>query len=250
MTTSKQALNDRAGNGAIKTFPMTTIKQLFTVLFFLSFTTYGHAQIGLTGGYRFNYPSEWMLTDPGSAETIEVIGDGPSIGIDYWFRLKNKRVEFLPELNYARFERRPVVNFSTELTTYSFFFNIHLYPFDFGSDCDCPTFSKQGHTLEKGFFLRLSPGLSLFQQDFTLLGETTGDNSLAFSVAGGAGFDFGVADLLTISPLVELRYFPSLTWTGLAAVNEAPGGFSLEGEEGHLLQLMAGLRLGLRLDYR
>lgn len=223
------------------------------VLFFLCLSflfNEASAQFGLTGGYRFNEPSQWVLEDDLSVEGPGLLGNGPTIGLDYWFRLKNYRVEFMPELNYSRFTATPVAQLETQLDAYSFFFNVHFYWLDFLGDCDCPTFSKAGNSLEKGFFLRLSPGISWLQQAYVLNDQRRETNTWAPSLGAGAGFDFGLSDLVTVSPLVELRYFPSVAWSGLKAIDDPLSGLEVAGETGNLLQVMAGLRLGFRLDYR
>ena len=149
------------------------------------------AQFGFNAGYRWNDSDNWVEQSASGNQSLDLLPNGYSIGVDYWFRLKNARVEFLPELNYSSFAQTFADDREINARFLSFFFNTNFYLFDFRSDCDCPTFSKQDHTLQKGFFIQVSPGLSYlsnkglsFNQE--LQTYTLSANSLAFSI-GAAG---------------------------------------------------------------
>ena len=61
------------------------------------------AQFGASVKYQSNSFDKWddfLATESGSEESI--IGNSLEIGLNYWFRLKNQRIEFLPELYYAK----------------------------------------------------------------------------------------------------------------------------------------------------
>ncbi|MEM1217192.1 MAG: hypothetical protein AAGJ82_15965, partial [Bacteroidota bacterium] len=128
-------------------------------------------------------------------------------------------------------------------------FNTNFYVLDFEGDCDCPTFSKQGPGLQKGLFLQLSPGWSYFSQTLNdnLFGVQVTDNISAFNFGLGLGLDLGLSDLVTITPQVGFRYYPSVEWPALG--DESPIILPTEIQaESSLQQLTAGLRLGIRLD--
>ncbi len=202
------------------------------------------AQFGITGGYRFNDAPDWQVTAlDGTQEPA--LGDGLSVGVDYWFRLKNYRVEFLPEVNFSRFQQ---ANISHEynLSAFSLFANVHLYPFDFLGDCDCPTWSKQGNFLQKGFFVQISPGVSYLQQTIETESFPLKSNATALSLGGGIGFDIGIADLVTLSPIAGARYYLSAPWDGLSGVSPD----SAKPTESTVLQFFTGIRLGFRFDYQ
>lgn len=235
---------------------------LFTLLFI---TNLAMAQFGITASYRWNDAKDWKLQTLGVLEEQDILGNGYSIGIDYWFRLKNYRIEFLPELNYSTFSNDlnlglivggsavdPTIeiNFrNTTINTYSLFFNTNFYLFDFKGDCDCPTFSKQGKTLQKGFFGQVSPGLSYFQQKFESPEGDFLSNALAVSLGIGIGFDIGITDLVTFTPTVGVRYYPSVEWEALKDFGNE-NTFKILDTNSSLTQFFAGARFGIRLDYQ
>ena len=121
---------------------------------------------------------------------------GYEAAVHYWFRLPKKRVEFQPTVYYAGWlgdDRNAEVGL--QLKT-------NVYPFDFGTDCDCPTFGKQGPQLQKGLFVQLSPGVGYHR---FRLPSGAWDGQLAASVGAGVGLDLGVSNLLTLTPLVSVR---------------------------------------------
>lgn len=137
------------------------------------------------------------------------------LGVDYWFRLKQKRLEFLPELGVS-YASQSLSNSSTEavmevanVAPY-FNFNTRIYPFDFGGDCDCPTFSKDGDLLKKGLYISVSPGLiyniaSISGENALLVGNPLDESIsfLSYKLSIGAGIDIGLSDFLTINPYVS-----------------------------------------------
>ena len=231
------------------------MKKLLLLPLFFATLYISHAQIGISGSYQLNNSHDWKLTNVlNNSEEINLLGNGPAIGIDYWFRLKSVRIEFLPELNFARFSK--AIDFSgkpeTQATYLGLFFNTNFYFLDFFSDCDCPTWSKQSDGLAKGLFLQLSPGISMVNQK-TIFNE--GSNTLKAenwipSIGAALGFDIGVSDLVTISPKAGFRYYTSTEWSGLNDINNGIKEWSVESEKSSLLQFTAGLRVGIRLDYR
>lgn len=228
-------------------------KQLFTPLAILLFSLLSisslQAQFGISASYLNGQGDNWQYTPPvGSSETIDLPGTGWQAGVDYWFRLRDTRIEFLPTLAFSSQENTITsqsLSMTGESQAFHFFFNSNIYFMDLSGDCDCPTFSKEGPTLQKGLFLQVSPGYSFYS--FNLDGGDTGQNyesdDSAFSIGGGLGFDLGVSDFLTITPLATLRYYPSLSWSDLDVLYPA----ELE-EESSLMQFGLGIRLGVRLD--
>lgn len=220
-----------------------------TLLACCTFFTTAAAQIGFSGAFVHGQAPDWVTTLDGSdgEPLLELPGSGWQVGIDYWFRLKNTRIEFLPTLAYSRQAVSGTIfgGEEGELVAQAghFFFNTNIYLFDLRGDCDCPTFSKQGPTLTKGFFLQLSPGISLF--DLTNAREES-DTDLAPSIGIGIGFDIGLSDLVTLTPTLSARYYPEAYWPAL----EGPLPELYDGLQpaSTLWQYGAGLRLGLRFD--
>ena len=169
------------------------------------------AQIGFSAGYssvqtRFEYVDDFT-------------GFSPSYfgGVDYWFRLKNYRVEFYPEISYLQSGKEAYINdlnngekMEHRLSLAAGKMNVRFYPLNFKGDCNCPTFSKQGKTFEKGFFLFLTAGVNQMRvqakSDLTQYGD---DKAILLTYGAGLGLDLGVTDFLTVTPF--LRYERSAT---------------------------------------
>ncbi|MCB0632490.1 MAG: hypothetical protein R2824_29420 [Saprospiraceae bacterium] len=228
----------------MKIFPFLTLLLVLSVS--------AQAQFGFNGKYLFA-GDNWQLTPStgGQEETSDLFDKGWSAGVDYWFRLRNKRIEFLPELNYTQLNNSLAAYANNEAKIYSFFFNTNIYFLDLPGDCDCPTWSKEGPTLKKGLFLQLSPGISYW--DMTLGAATEdvnlfADRHLAFSMGAGLGFDLGLSDLITFTPMVNVRYFQKITLDHFDTINAQAGEFVSNAEASPLF-LSAGVRLGIRLDH-
>lgn len=230
------------------------MKNLLFLLFALILPTQLHAQFGINAAYRFNNAPDLKIIKSfdGTNDEFEVLSNGFSIGMDYWFRLKNYRIEFLPELNYGQYNR----NLQTDDETIalksgaaSFFLNTNIYFLDLLGDCNCPTFSKQGPTINKGIFLQLSPGLTYWNQSYT---SQSGDNeasNITFSIAAGLGVDIGITDLITLTPFGGLRYYPEIEWTDLSVITDEYFLLEVKAEKSSLMQAYTGIRIGIRLDH-
>ncbi|MCB0639363.1 MAG: hypothetical protein KDC54_22210 [Lewinella sp.] len=220
---------------------------LCSLLLILVLALPARAQFGFTGQYLTGDAPGWTARVGSGEPFLELPGDGWQAGVDYWFRLKNARIEFLPTLAYSR-QAVPSAIFdenTDELIAQAghFFFNVNIYPLDLRGDCDCPTWSKEGPTLEKGLFLQLSPGISYFNLTNA---EGGGDGNLAANIGLGLGFDFGLSELITITPILQARYYPRVIWP--AFEKGLPILFGELEAESELWQYTAGLRVGIRLD--
>lgn len=224
-------------------------------LFFLATASSLHAQFGLRASYQIYESTDWQVLDPVMNQTTELPGNSYALGIDYWLRLPNRRIEFLPTLSYARSSVILPDNNTFDGQWFQFALNTHIYPFDLLGDCDCPTFSKQSDFLQKGFFLNLSPGLAYatFASDSPDIGVLAQDNTgLVPTLGAGIGLDLGVSDLMTITPFATARYF--LPFSGpqqpVAGGDIDQPDYQLPTGEVDLWQIQAGLRFGFRFDYR
>jgi len=188
----------------------------------------------------------------------DALSTGYGLGIDFWIRLKTKRVEFLPELgiNYSQ------TSFETEITQYSldynylyFNLNTRIYPMDFEGDCDCPTFSNQSTLIKKGFYFELSPGVGYYTSHYDSSlptvsnpeGETSTATVDAFSYKIGVavGLDIGLSNLLTINPYAMYNYHFGREY-------DIPVGklsTLIDSNSGNIMsQLELGLRFAIRFD--
>jgi hypothetical protein len=158
----------------------------------------------------------------GQSETLDTVvisQDGLQASVEYGFRLKEKRLEFHPGLGY-RFSWNNR-NYDGYFNSIDLDLNTSIYPFDFGGDCDCPTFSKDGNVLKKGFFLEVSPGVAY--QILTRL-RSDPDNpsklpirskNFVWKIGGAAGIDIGITEQFTLTPMFSATWLSSSEWEGL-----------------------------------
>ena len=210
---------------------------VFTMLFFQN----AYAQVGLSAGFKMMNASAWtdFLNQKNQSNSSNY--QGISVGLDYWFRLEKKRIEFFPTLSYEKYQQNFGLS-KDEINTLNFYFNTNIYFFDFEGDCNCPTFSKGGKVFEKGFFIQVSPGVSYFTTKFATATDDTTDKNLNFGLGIGAGLDIGISDFFTVTPLVRYTWLPSVTREELALVNELPN----DALDTDISQFFVGIRLGLR----
>jgi hypothetical protein len=227
---------------------------VFTILLFSVIEA--SAQFGLRAKYNMNSFSNWddYLDQNINGDIEKIFSTNIELGVDYWFRLKKYRIEFMPEIGMG-LKTSSNYSIKTSTTDFSYFasnFNTHIYLFDLEGDCDCPTFSKQGPSLKKGFFLSFSPGI-LFNKKEISLGalETSYDsNQINFRIGIGAGFDIGISDLFTITPIISYNLTPGIAFDELGKIfqpipPDGPGNPSTSG----LKQIQFQLRFGFRPDY-
>ena len=231
------------------------MKKLSSVIIFALFANFASAQFGLNAGYRVNEANKWK----NYFEEQDFLKSGFTVGIDYWFRLKNKRIEFTPELAFSSFKSDnvylnvlpylDVVSLKSQI--YSLYFNTNIYFLDLENDCNCPTWGKSSDFLKKGLFLQVTPGLNYFQNSVeNNVAGIEKANDIAFSIGAGLGFDIGISNMLTLSPIVSYHYYFNVTWEGLSK----PLGGGNENDEANettdIKQFYAGIRIGIRLDQK
>ena len=198
-------------------------------------------QIGFAGAYSNLKANKWYGAIAKNTGQNFDSSDGYSIGLDYWFRLKKKRIEFTPEVNFSSVSSGTN---SIEIShrVLGFYFNTNFYFLDFKNDCDCPVWSKTGNFFTKGFFVQISPGV-LFMKNKFKNEALSKDNDLTVGIGAGAGLDIGVSDLLTVTPTVKYSYVPSATWEHLPV---GPATSQDIGSKANQLNL--GIRIGWRLN--
>lgn len=217
------------------------MKHFLALILSLFLTLQIQAQFGLSGYYSRINQQEGVYELDGN--TSGITGTGYAVGLDYWFRLKNKRIEFSPELNYAHhdlnIELTNIGSGAIKGDAYSLFLNTNIYPFDFNTDCDCPTFSKQNDTFKKGFFIQLSPQVSYHKSSY----EELEQEGITFGASLGIGLDIGINKMFTISPIVRYNYH-----FGLEMVDWSDDDIPLSVLPSDRGSITAGIRFGLRLD--
>lgn len=181
----------------------------------------------------------------GNAEILDrenISQDGMHASLEYHFRLSEKRLEFHPGAGY-RFSF-PSSEKDGNIKAWDVDLAASVYPFDFGGDCDCPTFSKEGNLVKKGFFLELIPGMSY--QLLSRLRSQPDDPSrlpiksknFVFKMGGAAGLDIGLTENYTLTPLISATWLSASEWDGLLS----------DGSSATLDDQM-NLGFGLRISY-
>jgi hypothetical protein len=174
-----------------------------------------------------------------SAESVRQVSmQGIHAGVEYHFRLKTNRIEFRPMLGYRRSFGQG--NDIFEYSSIDFDFNTSIYPFDFEGDCNCPTFSKQGTLIKKGFFFEVQPGIGYQTLSHQVLGNAESSN-MVFKLGGAAGLDIGLSEHITITPFVSGTQIFSGNWEVLQTDE-------MDGQLDEGLQFGGGLRLSYSAD--
>ncbi len=213
------------------------MKKLLTfILCFQFLNSFG--QIGVIGGFKTLNAAGWNEEFQNQFQQTPYPVSGAQIGLTYWFRLKNRRIEFAPELSAVKF-KSVFEEVQFQHNQFSFFFNTDFYIFDLKSDCNCPTWSKEGNMFSKGFFIELAPGISAFHNKYTSsMGENKDGDEFTFGGALGVGLDLGVTDLFTITPVFRYFFYPKVHWNyALTKAND----------ENSVSQVFIGLRLRAKL---
>lgn len=194
------------------------------------------AQFGVAGYYNNNQAT----TDFQGSRLAGDFNDGVEVALNYWFRLPKKRVEFLPTVYYS--DAGGAIDYSE----IGLQFKTNLYFFDFATDCDCPTFGKQGPQLQKGLFLQLSPGVAYHRYSGAIDGQFTSRNNLSPSLAGAIGLDVGLSSLITLTPIAGIRYSTMPEVTLQYELQDGP--LTIQDANVRLITIQLGLQLTFRLD--
>lgn len=231
---------------------------ILTLVFSFALASFGYSQFGISARIQNNNNKTWNDTYQTAADTSQnLLNRSYEFGVNYWFKLKEYRVEFLPEISIAFAEDKQLYSGllmeSHKRTSYNFNFNVQVYPLDFIGDCDCPTFSKDGNLVSKGFYWLLSPGLSyhtLSTEPKAISSFIPDDETMTtFRMGVGAGLDIGFTDLFTLSPFIMYSMNFGNAWPGQydAYFLERPEG---ENNSANINQWQLGLRLIFRPDYK
>lgn len=225
------------------------------ILFSLIMGTIGTAwsQYGINATYQTFGAKDWeQIINDANTDEASAISSGFGVGIDRWFRLKNQRVEFFPELNYSTYSKSWDNNFGAiKDNQISLYANTSFYLFDMAGDCDCPTFSKDGGIFKKGFFVQISPGISYSRLNVQRTDLEIDQTSSTFnpSLGIGAGVDIGLNDFVTITPFLKYRYLFGAEWEDLQSTLRPEVSVLLDTNTG-IETVSFGVRVGVRFDER
>ncbi len=185
----------------------------------------GFSQWGIYGHYLNTTLPEWQqLSQEAHGNSFAVQASGPAIGVNYWFRLKTRRIEFWPGLQISLQQLRLSPNATVTLVIHqlSAEWPIAIYPFDLGSDCHCPTFSKQGPALAKGFFVALIPTLSWLHYLPTDSSLLPPDSQWITQLGLRIGLDIGLSRRWTFTPYVGHQWAQSWQYASIGPLLDLP----------------------------
>jgi len=218
-------------------------KFLGVILGCFVFLSAGNCQFGVRTSFTSQQFPNWsnaMYIDEG------LLGTGVEAGLNYWFSLKKRRIEFYPELSISRTLGNPPIGLGKAvLTTGMVGIQTQVYALDLGSDCDCPTFSKQGPSINKGLFFLFTVAGGKFAGEIE---DNRGIEQQVYTADGwvyraglGLGLDVGFSDLVTMTPHLSYLYSSGMGWKGLGREDQLV--------TDHPRQLQAGIRVSFRPDY-
>lgn len=218
-------------------------QQYLWILVFVLLVSKITAQFGIRTSYDINRANTWDdFFESVQIPSSNIFNSSTTYTLDYWVRLRNTRIEFYPNISFRQS--------STVLTPNDFKLRqlgigilSHIYLFDLIGDCDCPTFSKQGNLIKKGFFVLAGIGTDYSSKGINGIFD---DQNMDLKVQLGIGLDIGISDFFTITPFGQFTYFPDVSWHTLGPVY----GSSINNVNSSLRLLQLGVRLGFRPDYR
>ena len=229
----------------------------YVIIFLLLLTADSlSAQFGVRLRAQYNDFNDWnqVTRNVPNSPGIDLFQYSYELGIDYWFRLKNVRVEFYPELSALISSSSYSSNLDTglpqsyKLKSAGLGINTHIYFLDMANDCQCPTFSKQNPFFKRGLFLLVGVKEYIQKKQTNYATALHNHTDLTTQITLGLGLDIGINDLFTITPFFAGAYYPSTSWSGINAnhniVHIVPPDESTSN-----LAFQVGLRIGFRPDY-
>ena len=244
------------------------MNRLTFCIFLLFAASNAFAQIGISYGFLNQSFEEWesyaSTNNFQITENQNLFQEGHNWGLEYWFRLKNKRIEFTPEL-FFNYQRSQFIGFPVDLTSstvnqldwssraYGINFKTQIYWLDLEGDCDCPTFSKSEPFFKRGFYTILAIGAYQFQNQSSFITPTNTSvqkhNQFNGKLGAGLGLDLGLSNLITLSPFVIHEWHQPLKLVE-EIIPLAVGNTWTEGIQANRTGIMFGIKLVLRFDQK
>jgi len=175
------------------------MRSIIAIVFLSAFISTSHAQVTVSG--QFVSQANKISGGISPNGLVDQIATGYEVGLGYWFRLKNKRLEFTPEISYTYLGGSDALA-PGDIKGININTNILIYALDFHSDCSaCPTFSKEGGLIKKGFHWIINPTFYNYSSSYD------GQESISnFRLSAGAGLDIGLTNMITLVPFVTYGF--------------------------------------------
>jgi hypothetical protein len=220
------------------------MKQIWMLLCVIMIPVLGRAQLGGSIGYSWGKAPGWIM------DLSAPPGEGVMLDLEYAFPFKQLRMELVPGLALSKLSTPEILGVNTTSTWYSAHLQWRIYPFDLQGDCNCPTFSRKGNLLQKGFWVAAIGGVTAMDNriNFDILQGVSIRRSL--SVMGGvqAGLDLGLSEVLTLSPFLGFNYLPAVSWPELSTLLASELLVTAPGEKSPVRILQLGMRFKLTLQ--
>ena len=146
-------------------------------------------------------------------------------GVNYWFRLKNYRVEFTPGIYYLYSDFKltnPDYSYLYHSHTGGIEFDTNIYPFDFmkkSYEKDCPSFSTRGEYFPKSFFFQVSPGITGSFRDISQ--EYIKEFDISGKLDFGLGLDMKLTQKIIIAPIIKYGFTFDSDWKGFSEFHDS-----------------------------
>lgn len=189
--------------------------------FFFGYALGAAQDIGLSAGYQYVEAHYWdaIVRDVNRNDNLEqpFLEHSFVVGLDMGFSLSN-HLRLLPELNYTYLASQSP---SLRLQQHHLgaLLNLNIYPFGFGTQLHCPTFSKipYGRSPQSGIFFQVAAGASLVLVQNTPVSPAVSapyqPQAVSPKLGLGAGYDIIFRERLSVSPMLNAYVLPLVAIT-------------------------------------
>lgn len=224
------------------------MSKLLLPFFFLFLSHSATAQIGVSLAYRNIDVPHWSFL-LGENETI--FKNGHSFSVDYWLKLKNLRIDLLPEIGFSKFSNEiSPIGLYPKRTFIAQFFNLqvnaNIYPLDFFKNYTTKENPTPTENVARSVFLQVAPGASMVYLSYRAAFEEMllPPRRTAYFIGLGAGFDITYKNLITLTPMLRYQHYPSLRWIGLSEIRDE-NTTDFFREDTFINQLAFSIRMGI-----
>jgi len=226
------------------------MKKFILVLCLSSISAYCFGQFGITTKYSFNNYNHWSdVTE--SINDSRLFENHLEFALDYRFRPGEKRIELFMEASYLNNSTSMISPGGNDrvfsMNGFGLGLKANVYFLDFHGDCDCPTFGKEGGFLKKGLFLQFSTAASYWNKKAEFFSDPT-DSSLLVDIGVGIGLDIGISNMITVTPIASVNYYPFATWEQFA-IEQGLLDQSNPNSRTTISMFKLGVRIGLHPDF-
>lgn len=190
--------------------PLSAVRTITGILILLLGLLPGNAYAQI--GAQFQYRLPLSLAESGDLAD-PLIQSGWSAGVVYSLRQQGIRIEWIPGVHYFQTSAERQSGGQQSGQGVQGTIDFRAYPMDLYGDCMCPTFSRKGQVIQKGFFIEAGAGGYYHTLDATV--EKTSGGSFLARI--GAGVDIGLSRRLTITPGARIQYEDRLHFWGANA---------------------------------